>query len=233
MNISSCKNIVIVTALTLGLAACADNPNRDTEIGAVTGAVLGGVLGKQVSHAKGAPIVGAVVGAIAGGSVGGYMDRQRKELKDKLAEEERQKQLSVTTMDDGSLKVAVAADVSFDSGSAQLRPEALAALNKLASTLGDYSSTVIHVVGHTDSVGSPEFNQSLSERRAASVGDYLARQGVPAQRLREEGRGERELLIRTGDNVAEPRNRRVDIVIKAIVQGNEQAAYTPPGYLGG
>jgi outer membrane protein OmpA-like peptidoglycan-associated protein len=225
----------LVIALTVAtLTGCAtDDPNRSRNIGAGTGAVLGGVIGKQVSGADGAPIVGAIVGALAGGAVGNYMDRQRAELKRKLEAEERARQLSITEMPDGSLNVSVAADVTFDTGSATLKPQAMAALDKFATTLTDFNSTVIHVVGHTDSVGSPETNQSLSVRRAASVSNYLASRGVPAQRIREEGRGERELLVRTADNVNEPRNRRVDIVLKPIVQGNEQAAYTPPGYLGG
>lgn len=227
------KKTLIASLAVVTLAACVNDPNRSGKIGAGTGAILGAVIGKQVSGADGAPIVGAVVGALAGGAVGNYMDRQRAELKQKLAAEEANRQLSVSTMADGSLNVAVAADVTYDTGSAVLKPQAMAALDKLASTMGDYNSTVIHVVGHTDSVGSPQSNQSLSERRAASVASYLISRGVPAQRMREEGRGERELLVRTADNTNEPRNRRVDIVIKAIVQGNEAAAYTPPGYLGG
>lgn len=227
------KKTLIASLAVVTLSACVSDPNRSGKIGAGTGAVLGAVLGKQISGADGAPIVGAVVGALAGGAVGNYMDRQRAELKQKLAAEEANRQLSVSTMADGSLNVAVAADVTYDTGSAVLKPQAMAALDKLAGTMGDYNATVIHVVGHTDSVGSPQSNQSLSERRAASVASYLISRGVPAQRMREEGRGERELLIRTADNSNEPRNRRVDIVIKAIVQGNEQAAYTPPGYLGG
>ena len=227
------KTLIAAVVATLAAGCVTDDPNRSGKIGAGGGAVLGAVIGKQVSGADGAPIVGALVGALAGGAVGNYMDRQRAELKRKLAAEEANRQLSVNTMADGSLNVAVAADVTYDLGSATLKPQAMAALDKLASTITDYNSTVIHVVGHTDSVGSEAANQSLSERRAASVSSYLASRGVPAQRIREEGRGERELLIRTADNVGEPRNRRVDIVLKAIVQGNEQAAYTPPGYLGG
>jgi outer membrane protein OmpA-like peptidoglycan-associated protein len=228
------KKTLVVALAVATLAGCAtDDPNRDRNIGAVTGAVLGGVIGRQVSGADGAPIVGAVAGAIAGGAVGGYRDRQRAELKRRLEAEERARQLSINEMPDGSLNVSVAADVTFDTGASSLKPQALAALDKFASTMTDFNATVVHVVGHTDSVGSPETNQSLSERRAASVANYLSGRGFPVQRIREEGRGERELLIRTADNVNEPRNRRVDIVLKAIVQGNEQAAYTPPGYLGG
>lgn len=227
------KKALVATLAVAMLASCATDPNRSTKVGAGGGAVVGAIIGKQVSGADGAPIVGALVGALAGGAVGKYMDRQRAELKQKLEAEERNKQLSVNTMADGSLNVAVAADVTFDTGQAVLKPQAMAALDKLATTITDYNSTVIHVVGHTDAVGTPAVNQTLSERRAASVANYLTGRGVPVQRLREEGRGENELLVRTADNVPEARNRRVDIVIKAIVEGNEQAAYTPPGYLGG
>jgi len=226
------KPLALVLAVAT-LAGCAGDPNRSTKIGTGVGAVLGGVIGRQVSGADGAPIVGAVVGALAGGAVGNYMDRQRRELESKLAEEARRNDLVITQLDANTLKIGVASDVSFDTGSAQLSGPALATFAKIASTLSSYDKTVIHVVGHTDTVGSTAFNQSLSNQRAASVGSYMASQGLPSTRIREEGRGERELLVRTADGIAEPRNRRVDIVIKAVVQGNEQAAWAPPPYLGG
>lgn len=222
--------LVLVAAT---LAGCANDPNRNTKIGVGTGAVLGGVIGRQVSGADGAPIVGAVIGAIAGGAVGNYMDKQRRELEAKLAEEARRQELVITQIAPDTLKIGVASDVSFATGSAQLSAAALTTFAKIASTLQSYDKTVVHVVGHTDTVGSTGFNQTLSEQRAASVGSYLASQGLPATRIREEGRGERELLVRTADGTAEVRNRRVDIVIKAVVEGNEQSAWTPPPYLGG
>jgi len=224
---------VVAAVVALSVAGCAtDDPNRNAKTGAVIGAVVGGVLGNQVSGARGAPIVGAVVGAIAGGSVGGYMDKQRKEMEQQLSEETSRNELNITTLSDGSLKVGIASDVSFDLDSAQLRPEALDTYAKIANVLKTYDKTVIHVVGHTDTTGSAEHNQSLSERRAAAVGTYLSQLGVPGARIRQEGRGERELLVRTADNVNEARNRRVDIVIKPVVEGNEPAAWQPPPYLG-
>ncbi len=225
----------LIAALTaLGMAGCAtDYQHQDAAIGAGIGAVLGAVAGKQASRADGAPYVGAVIGAIAGGSVGGYMDKQREDLKKKLAEEERRRELAVSQLASDTIKIGVASDASFDVGSSTLSPAAQATFAKIAATLKDYDKTVIHVVGHTDTLGTAENNQALSDRRAQAVGDYLASQGVVAGRVREEGRGERELAVRTADNVNEPRNRRVDIVIKAVVEGNEQAAWTPPPYLGG
>jgi outer membrane protein OmpA-like peptidoglycan-associated protein len=201
--------------------------------GAAIGAVAGAVIGKQVSDARGAPIVGAVVGAIAGGAVGNYMDKQKAELERQLAAEAARNELNITQLADGSLKVGVASDVSFDLNSAQLRPEALNTYAKIANVLKTYDKTVVHVVGHTDTSGSDSHNQGLSERRAAAVASYMGGQGLPGERVRQEGRGEREPLVRTGDNVKEARNRRVDIVIKPVVEGQEQQAWVPPPYLGG
>ncbi|WP_028079288.1 OmpA family protein [Solimonas soli] len=226
--------MAVLATVTVMLAACAtDDPNRRAKTGAVIGGVAGAVLGNNVSHATGAPIVGAVIGALAGGAVGNYMDRQKAELNRQLAEEQRNNELQITQLSDGSLKVGIASDVSFDLNSAQLRPEALDTYAKIGSILKSYDKTVIHVVGHTDTTGSDEYNLRLSASRAASVASYLASQGVPSQRMRQEGRGEREPLVRTGDNVNEPRNRRVDIVIKPVVEGQEQQAWAPPPYLGG
>ena len=226
--------LAVVAVVVATLAACAtDDPNRRAKTGAVIGGVAGAVIGNNVSHARGAPIVGAVIGALAGGAVGNYMDRQQAELNQQLAEEQRNNEPQITKLSDGSLKVGIASDVSFDINSAQLKPEALDTYAKIANILKSYDKTVIHVVGHTDTTGSDEYNMRLSASRANSVATYLSSQGVPSTRIRQEGRGEREPLVRTADNVNEPRNRRVDIVIKPVIEGQEQQAWTPPPYLGG
>lgn len=225
------KILIVAVAAAIAVAGCANDPNRNTKRGAVIGAVAGGVLGHQVDGDKGR-FIGAAVGAIAGGAAGNYMDRQRRELEKQLAEEARRNELQITQLSDNAIKIGIASDVSFDTGSATLKPEALATFNKIASILQSYESTVVHVVGHTDTTGSAQVNQALSERRAASVGSVLSGQGVLPARVRQEGRGERELLVRTADNVNEPRNRRVDIVLKPIIEGREGDAYTPPPYLG-
>lgn len=224
---------LLISVAVVGLAGCANDPNQRAKVGTGVGAVVGAVIGNSVSDARGAPIVGAVVGAIAGGAVGNYMDKQQRELEQQLAEEARNNELQIVRLSDNALKIGIASDVSFDLGSATLKPDALATYGKIANILKTYDKTIIHVVGHTDASGSAESNQSLSVNRAASVGSYIAQNGVPNTRVREEGRGERELLVRTADGVKEARNRRVDIVLKAVVEGNEQAAWTPPPYLGG
>lgn len=224
---------VVLSIAVASLAGCAaDDPHKRAKVGAGIGAVVGAVIGDSVSDARGAPIVGAAVGAIAGGAVGNYMDKQQRELERQLAEEAARNELRIVRLSDDSLKIGIASDVSFDVGSATLLPGALTTYSKIANILKTYDKTVIHVVGHTDSTGTADFNQGLSERRAASVSSYLAQGGVPAARVREEGRGLREPVADNGTKEGRSRNRRVDIVLKPVVEGNEQAAWTPPPYLG-
>jgi outer membrane protein OmpA-like peptidoglycan-associated protein len=68
-------------------------------------------------------------------------------------------------------------------------------------------------VGHTDTVGSVGFNQGLSEERARQVADALTARGIPAGAMTQAGRSENQLAVETGDNVREPQNRRVEIVL--------------------
>lgn len=223
--------VLAIASLVLVVSSCANDPNRDAYRGAAIGAVAGAVLGHAVGNEHG-KYVGAAVGAMAGAGVGVYMDRQRKELEKQLAAETARKELRITQLKDGSLKVGITSDASFEVGSAQLKPVALTTFSKIAGILSTYDQTVIHVVGHTDSTGGDDLNQSLSERRAASVASYLSEQGVPSNRVRQEGRGKREPLASNKTKEGQRQNRRVDIVIKPVVQGREQDAWTPPPYLG-
>lgn len=223
--------ILLFAASLTTLVGCADNPNRDTQRGAVIGGILGAVAGNQSKSDKG-KYVGAAVGALAGAGVGHYMDKQRNELERKLKAEADANLLQIVKLSDDTIKIGVASDASFDLGSAQMKPEALTTYSKIGNILRTYDKTVIHVVGHTDTSGADALNQRLSESRAATVAEYMQKDGVDPTRLRQEGRGERELLVKTANGVKEVRNRRVDIVIKAVVEGRDQEAWTPPPYLG-
>lgn len=221
-----------VVAATLLATGCAtDDPNRRSKIGAAIGAVVGGVAGHQADGGKG-KYVGAVVGAIAGAAVGNYMDKQHAELQEKLAKEAAREELYITELPGNALKIGLASEVSFDTGKHELKPDAYATYTKIATVLKDFDKTVIHVVGHTDSVGSDAYNQGLSERRASSVGNRLVAEGVDNGRVLLEGRGEREPIADNSTEDGRRRNRRVDIVIKPIVEGRESEAYSPPPYLG-
>jgi outer membrane protein OmpA-like peptidoglycan-associated protein len=224
--------IVGVAAVCLALVACAaDDSNRRAKTGAALGALLGAVAGHQVDGDKGR-YIGAAIGAIAGGAVGNYMDKQQAELEKQLAAEAARSELQITRLAGDALKIGVASDASFAFGRDDLNQSAQATFTKIANILKDYDKTVIHVVGHTDSVGSDSYNMGLSQRRASSVVGALTQNGVLYDRIRSEGRSEREPIASNETDMGRTKNRRVDIVIKAIVEGQEQQAYTPPPYLG-
>ena len=227
------NRIGIVTVLSgaLILSACADDPNRRTKIGAAVGAVTGAVIGHQVDDEEG-KYVGAAVGALAGAGVGRYMDKQHAELQERLAAEQAREELYITRMGGNALRVGVASDYSFAVDSAELSFEAQSTFDKIANVFKDYEKTAVHVVGHTDSTGSDEYNQKLSEKRASAVAKYLSSQGVSSSRMVTWGRGESEPIATNDTKAGRARNRRVDIVVKPIVEGQEKQAFEAPPYLG-
>ena len=106
-------------------------------------------------------------------------------------------------------------DIEFSSGSANLTPEATAALDQLgqALTSPDLAAYNFKIVGHTDTTGTAAANQVLSEQRAAAVKSYLETKfGVAGSRLQSEGVGESDLLIPTPPNTPNRSNRRVQII---------------------
>lgn len=105
--------------------------------------------------------------------------------------------------------------VNFASGSASsLTPESLPVIEALKSALAARPSPEIMVIGHTDRVGNAEANDALSKKRADAVRDILVAAGIEASRIETAGRGEREPLVQTADEVSEPRNRRVEINLR-------------------
>jgi len=225
------KALLAMSIAAVFAVGCADNPNQRALIGAGIGAIAGGVAGHQVDGDKGR-YIGAAIGAIAGGAVGHYMDQQQAELERQLSQEAAAEQLRITRMADGSLRVGIASEASFDINSATVKPEFRNTYGKIASVLTEFPNTVVHIVGHTDSSGSDQHNQTLSEQRANAVLGAFVNQGIVNQRLRTEGRGEREPLATNTTTDGRSQNRRVDIVIKPLVEGEEYKAYSPPPYLG-
>lgn len=120
---------------------------------------------------------------------------------------------SRTTAPEGTAAAALA--LPFRSGSAALTPDAEKVLEALGRALNssELSPYRFRIEGHTDTAGEAPVNLALSERRAATVREYLVgRHGVAASRLDALGLGETQLLVQTPDATSEPRNRRVQIV---------------------
>jgi len=202
--------------ITIFAVACAssnpDDPNqkakRGAGVGAAAGAVVGAIIGNQSGSPRTGAAVGAAVGAGVGAAIGHRMDQQQKELQQIPG-------VVVTRPSENEIAVQLTNDILFDFNSAALRSESRQTLRDLASNFQRYPDETVTVEGHTDNVGSPEYNQGLSERRAYSVRDYLADQGVSTSRITAIGYGENR--PKSTNNTPEGRqlNRRVEIHIRA------------------
>lgn len=125
----------------------------------------------------------------------------------------------MTQLYGGTLKarpaVPISFIVSFEFGSAvEVTPVDLPILEQLRAALLAFPAAEITVIGHTDSVGTLESNDELSLQRAETVRRFILQNGIQAHSMDVAGRGERELSVQTGDEVAEVRNRRVEINMK-------------------
>jgi len=223
------KIVLALMASALVVGCATDDPNRRAKTGAAIGAVAGAVLGHQLDDDSGR-YVGAAVGALAGGGVGYYMDNQEKDFNQAMADERQQNAIQIERMRDDTLKLSLDSEVSFDFDRAEIKPAFRPSLDKLGDLLIKYNRTIVHVVGHTDNIGSDGYNRDLSLRRADSVVGYLISRGVPGDRMRTEGRGESEPRATNDTEAGRQLNRRVEVYVKPVVEGQEQRAYESPRY---
>ncbi len=212
----------------LGTSACVTDPNTGqqkvsrTGIGAVLGGTLGYLLGGVVGGDT-ARIIGAGIGGSAGAVIGKQFDDQIKELDEQTAGSG----VDVEEIgDQDAILVRLPDGVTFATGSAEINPGFRQTLDTVADSLIKYPNSLIDVYGFTDTTGSDALNQRLSEQRAQSVADYLASRGVARSRMATQGFGEQYdyLRVKTGDNINEPLNRRVEIKIVPISQEDVEAA---------
>ncbi|HUP61120.1 MAG TPA: OmpA family protein [Thermoanaerobaculia bacterium] len=204
--------LILIAVFAVACATTDDDPNRKTKrgatIGAVAGAIAGAVVGNQSGRNRTGAVVGAAAGAAVGAAIGRRMDKQEQELK-------QIEGVDVTRPSEGEITVALTSDILFDFNSADLRSASRSTLNSLAANFSQYPDNQVIVEGHTDSVGSQEYNQKLSERRAANVADHLIDRGVPNTNMLVVGYG--KLRPKADNATAEGRqlNRRVEIHIRA------------------
>ncbi len=196
-----------------------NDPNRTRNgalIGAAVGAVAGILSGDDALERRQRALVGAGVGAIAGGAIGAYQDRQEAELRRRTAGTGIE-----VTRDGDVIKLNLPDAVTFDFNSAALKSQFYPALDQVAGTMADYNQTVVEVSGHTDSVGSDAYNQTLSEQRAQSVTNYLVGKGLMRQRFEVVGMGERYPIASNDSDAGRAQNRRVEIRVVPLT--NEAA----------
>jgi len=216
MNTASLKFIVLGAGLAAFLAGCAtyDDQGHETNqrtrrgalIGAAVGAAAGLLSGDSAVERRQHAMVGAGIGALAGGAIGNYQDRQEAELRRETAG------TGVDVQRDGDVITLNLPDgVTFDFNRTDIKPQFYPSLNTIAGTLREYNQTIVEVSGHTDSIGSDEVNQRISEQRAHSVASYLMAQGVQRERIETIGMGERAPIADNATEAGRSMNRRVEI----------------------
>jgi outer membrane protein OmpA-like peptidoglycan-associated protein len=219
--VNRCLKVAVTAAVLIGVAACTTtNPyTREQQtskaakgagIGAAAGAVVGLLTkGDKLQNA----LIGAGVGALAGGGVGYYMDVQEMKLRQRL----EGTGVSVTRMGD-NITLNMPSNITFALNSADLNGQFYSALDGVSTVLKEYDKTVVEVAGHTDSSGSDQYNQALSERRAQSVAGYLSTHGVKTQRLITIGAGETHPVASNDTEAGRAQNRRVELTIVPVTK---------------
>ncbi len=215
--------LATLTATTLIVSGCTTDPETGqrriskTAIGGIGGALGGYLLGDVIGGRRDRTekILGAGIGGLAGAGIGAYMDKQERDLRARTAGTDVQ---VIRRGDD--LVLNIPSGITFAYDSAAVQPQFQRTLDQVASTLAEYNQTYIDVYGHTDSTGSDAYNQTLSERRATSVADYLSSHGVQAARIGTRGYGETQPIASNDTEDGRAANRRVEVKIVPITQND-------------
>ncbi|MEL6323124.1 MAG: OmpA family protein [Pseudomonadota bacterium] len=214
------KKLTVGLLAAAMLAACTTDPvtgerrvsrtGAGAGIGAAAGAGIGALFG---GNDKRNAAIGAAVGALAGAGVGAYMDRQERRLREQTAG------TGIEVVRNGDqLQLNMPSDVTFASGQSNIQPQFYGALDDVASTLVEFPSTAVDIIGHADSTGAEDFNQRLSEQRAQSVSSYLQGQGVTPVRLASFGFGETRPVADNSTAQGRAQNRRVEIILTPVTE---------------
>lgn len=210
------KKVKLLSVLLLSMAvvftSCGtwNNTAKGTAIGVGGGAAVGAGVGALAGNTALGSIIGAAVGGTAGALIGKKMDKQKKEIEQSVPE------ATVETVNNGeALKITFDSGILFATNSSTVSEASKSALHNFANTLKANPDTYIKIVGHTDNTGNVDYNQTLSEKRAKSVDDYLLQQGVSSDRMTFEGRGIHEPVADNSTVAGRSLNRRVEILILA------------------
>lgn len=194
------------------LAACTTNPYTGEQQASKAGAygagaaVACGLIGAIDSskHARNAALGCGLVGA----GVGAYMDVQEAKLREQL----QGTGVSVSREGD-NIRLIMPGNVTFESDSYNLRSDFYPVLNSVGLVLAKYPDTTLRVTGHTDNTGSKQYNQTLSERRATSVADYLTTREIESGRELVQGMAFDQPIADNATADGRAKNRRVELHI--------------------
>ena len=199
---------LMATILLFSSCATMNNTQKGGLIGAAGGGVLGAAIGKASGNTALGTVLGAAVGGTAGTIIGRKMDKQAEAIQQSVPD------AKVERVGEG-ISVEFDSSILFALNSFSLAPEARNNLDKLVVVLNNYPDTDIEVQGHTDSSGTEEYNQRLSEQRAGAVSGYLLQKGISGNRIATRGYGELSPKYDNSTEVGRAQNRRVEFVITA------------------
>lgn len=207
------KKFILSLIAVSFLAACATDPYTGeskvsktawgTGIGTAVGAGVGALIGGQ----KGA-LIGAGVGAGVGAASGGYMDIQARKLRETL------QGTGVQVARDGdNIRLIMPNAITFNTNEDVMKTSANKVLDSVALVAKEYDKTNLQVLGFTDSTGNDKINIPLSQRRAASVANYLQLRGISAARISSAGMGASNPIASNATAEGREQNRRVEIYL--------------------
>ncbi len=203
------SKLLILFTVIFSLAGCSSSRTmKGGAIGAATGGAVGGIIGNQSGNTAQGAIIGAMVGGAAGAVIGKYMDKQAEEIDQDI------EGADVERIGEG-IKITFDSGILFNFDSYALTNSSEDNIGELAETLKKYEDTEILIEGHTDSIGSDEYNQRLSVERADAVADYLVNHGVAQKRVTVEGYGENQPVATNTTDAGRAQNRRVEVAIYA------------------
>lgn len=214
----SLKNLLFILPafLLIAMGCNTTKSQKGAVIGGTAGAVGGAIIGKAAGNKTLGTILGAAIGGSAGAIIGRNMDKQAEEIKNDIPG------AKVERVEEG-IQVEFNEKILFAFSKSDLSDAAKTNLNNLVNVLNKYPNTNIEVQGHTDPRGTDEYNMGLSERRAATVADYLKMQGIAASRVTTKGYGESAPAYPNDTEEGMAQNRRVEFLITANDQMKEEA----------
>ena len=216
--------VAVSTASTLMISGCTtydaytgeekvSNTAKGAGIGAGVGALVAYLANRDESSKERQKrmLAAAGVGAIAGGGVGYYMDSQEAKLRKQL----RGTGVSVVREGD-AISLVMPGNITFDTNSPNVKASFYDVLDSVAVVLEEFNKTIIAVSGHTDSTGARDYNQQLSEKRAASVASYLKSRDIVDARFEVVGFGEDYPIADNSTAEGRALNRRVELTLIPI-----------------
>ncbi len=207
-NVQLLLAVLLVGCTTTNPYTGEQQTSRAVQYGAA-GAVVCGLIGATESgqRARNAALGCGAIGA----GVGAYMDAQEQEMREQLAG------TGVQVAREGNrLELVMPGNVTFPTNEYTIREAFFPVLDSVAEVLFKYTDTRIQVTGHTDSTGSTDYNYGLSDRRARSVGNYLAARGIDQNRIIAQGVGPDQPIASNDTETGRAQNRRVELEIVAV-----------------